>query len=184
MISLEARAQAAMAPAAVRYSGARLAALFLGAILGAAALMFQFVHAPPGADVSAPKALLAAAVCSGWAGWRLVGLGLGRGPRAAGMRGLLAAGAATAAFLLAAAIADTADSLSNLRFGGATELALHVVERAVAMGAPLIGSPALALIAAFGMGAALAAEALFLAWRWDGATDARSAPAAHSRPPH
>lgn len=149
-----------------RFSGARIAAavMGLGAGLGAAWLHLRAAPAPEGRDLT--HLLLAAAGAGGWAGWSLLGLGLGRGALRAALRGAVAAAGAAAMFCLAASTRDMARSLGRDRYASVLDVADRWLGRLTDHAEALAASPALPAMAAAGLCIGLAAEALDRHWRW------------------
>ena len=150
-----------------RFSGARVAAAAMGiaAGLGAAWLHLRAGPTPEGRDLT--HLLAAAAGAGGWAGWSLLGLGLGRGALRAALRGTAAAAGAAAMFCLAASTRDMARGLGRERHASVLDVADRWLGRLIDQAETLAASPAAPAIAAAGLGIGLMAEALDRHWRWN-----------------
>ena len=182
---MKARAKGELPPARERFGGARAAAAVAGALSGAGAAAVHLAASPPDPGLRLGELWLAAAGAGGWAGWSLVGLGLGKGLAMAVIRGVGAAGFALVLFCLGAGMRAMAVSMSYIRFTDAAEALYFAVQRAMAVAGAIGVSPALAAAALGGVATALAAEGLHAFWRWRGAEadatgEARAIPATTS----
>ncbi|MEM1313179.1 MAG: hypothetical protein AAGI51_01390 [Pseudomonadota bacterium] len=152
-----------------RYGGARLVAAAIGGLCGLLAVFVHLLHDPL-ADGLSPVGLYALA--GGWgfvAAWKALGLSLGGGVARAVIGGLMTVALGVFGFAVMFGMNEVAKGLGVRVYKDTKHVAEIALIRASEVVDALQGSPALAVLAGFALGAPVLCEGLHKLWRWRGA---------------
>lgn len=150
----------AAAPARERYGAGRAAAAILFALGAAGAVHLHLELFPPERfETTAPR-YVRAAIAGLVAGWRVLGLGLGRGGPQAALLSLTTAGVAAVIFCAMAGLKSVVDTYAFSSFSTVMKLVDHLLMTAAGTGELMLGSPALIAAAAGALALGPVCEAL------------------------